>query len=60
MNNQEKLRKRFQIKIAYASGTVAYMCHKGRTEWTKETCKRHLATWVHLHGIHAEIVPANA
>ena len=49
--------KRFAILISYPSGVKAHMPHLGKNEFCKRTAKKHLAEWVFLHGISAEIVP---
>lgn len=47
--------KRYQIKITYPDGTIAYMTHKNRMQWCLTSAKKHLAEFVHLHGIHATL-----
>jgi hypothetical protein len=49
---------RYQIRITYPSGVVAFMCHRDRTEWCKRSAQKHLREFVYLHGITAELVPA--
>jgi hypothetical protein len=46
----------YSIKISYPSGVIAYMSHKGKTEWCKRTAQKHLREWVYLHGITAELI----
>jgi len=50
---------KYSIKITYPSGVVSHMRHKDKTAFCKRTAKKYLAEWVHLHGVHAEIVEAN-
>lgn len=47
--------KRYMIKIVYPSGTVAYMSHKGKSEWCYSSARKHLKEFVLWHGLQAVI-----
>ena len=49
---------KYQIKITYPSGTIAFMFHRDKTKWCLKTAKKYLREWVYLHGINAELVEA--
>ena len=48
-------KSRYMIKIVYPSGTVAYMSHKGRSEWCYRSAKKHLNEFILWHGLHATL-----
>lgn len=55
LTNKEIEMKRYKIKIIYPSGTISYMIHRDRSEWTKRTALKHLNEFILWHGLKAEL-----
>jgi hypothetical protein len=47
---------KYSIEITYPSGVVAYLSHRGRTEWCYSQARYHMKTWVYLHGHQIKMV----
>ena len=43
--------KRYSLKISYPSGVNAYMSFRGKTSWCYSQARKHLKSWVYLHGV---------
>jgi hypothetical protein len=46
---------KYQIKISYPSGIVAYMIHKDKQQWCKRTAQKYIKEFVMWHGLKVEL-----
>ena len=46
---------KYQIKITYPSGLVAYLIHHDRLAWTKRTAAKYLAEFTAASGLACEL-----
>ena len=49
---------KYQIKITYPSGLVAYLIHRDRLAWTKRTAQKHLDEFSLASGLACELEAA--
>ena len=46
---------KYQVRITYPSGTVAYLIHKDKLAWTKGTAQKYLSEFAQAFGLPCEL-----
>jgi len=46
---------KYQLKITYPSGVIAYMTHRDKTQFCKRTAQKHMREFVMWHGLKVEL-----
>lgn len=49
---------KYQIRITYPNGLIAYLAHRDKSAWIKRTAQKHMSEFAQVFGLPCELEAA--